>query len=221
LRLQTPLAGLTPPGLRTKARYMNLHTMIRWAVRILKYREKNNFEVLELGLGFDEPGLNNLALNIETQLKEQEVNWDEIETNRLLESLPNLITENQGEEHEHFDEKLVSILKALDLDNFIYLKEIILDAANIGRAKFDEIFGWTSEQSPAINLYSTLLQMIEFVEEKLKNKGFNRRTVASCRKQLKKLGHCELSQAFGHEVIKFLEQQVQKVTKGKTYLSPL
>lgn len=37
---QTSLACLTPPALRTKARYMNLHTMIRWAVRILKYREK-------------------------------------------------------------------------------------------------------------------------------------------------------------------------------------
>jgi len=37
------------------------------------------------------------------------------------------------------------------------LEEIILDNANIGRAKFEEIFGWTKEQSSAINLYSTLL----------------------------------------------------------------
>lgn len=34
---QTPLAFLTPPSLKTKARYMNLDTLVSWGVRALKY----------------------------------------------------------------------------------------------------------------------------------------------------------------------------------------
>jgi len=32
---------------------------------------------------------------------------------------------------------------------------MILEKADIGRAKFEEIFGWTEGQSSEINLYST------------------------------------------------------------------
>ena len=32
---QTELAFLVPPRLRSKARYMNLHSMLRWAVKVL------------------------------------------------------------------------------------------------------------------------------------------------------------------------------------------
>jgi hypothetical protein len=110
----------------------------------------------------------------------------------------------------------VEILEPKELD---ILEKIILDAADIGRAKFEEIFGWTGEQNSAINFYSTLLQMVEAVEEKLKNKGLNRRTVASCKKQIKKLGNCERSRAFGCDITKFLEQQLIQVPVGKTYLA--
>jgi hypothetical protein len=213
---QTMLTCLTPPQLRTKARYMNLHTMVRWAVRILKFREKNNFEGLGLGFGFDEPGFKNLVLNLETRFQEQEFNLEEAQINKLLECLPNLLTENHRYDRERFYEKLVSILEPIGIDG---LEEIILDAANFGQTKFEEIFGWTCEQSSAIHLYSILLQMVEFVEEKIKNHGLNRRTVASCRKQIKELSNCELSHAFGCEVIEFLEQQIQKVPLGKTYLA--
>jgi hypothetical protein len=174
---QTPLACLTPPALRTKARYMNLHTMTRWAVRILKYREKNNFEVLDLGFGFDEQGVNSLAPKIETESFD-----DEIETNRLIERLQELITENQGEDRDHFHDKLVEILEPKELDN---LEEIIFDAADIGRAKFEEIFGCLVPQNSAINLYSTLLQMVETCEPKLKTKGLNNRLLHRVENRLK------------------------------------
>ena len=36
---QTSLAFLNPPGLKTKARYMNLDTLVRWGVRALAYLE--------------------------------------------------------------------------------------------------------------------------------------------------------------------------------------
>jgi hypothetical protein len=45
---------------------MNLHTMRQRAVRILKYREKDNFEGLDLGFGFDEQGVENLAFKNKT-----------------------------------------------------------------------------------------------------------------------------------------------------------
>jgi hypothetical protein len=66
---------------------MNLHTMTRWALRILKYRENDNFEALDLGFSFSEQSLNNLALEIETQLDKQGISRDEIETNGLIERL--------------------------------------------------------------------------------------------------------------------------------------
>ncbi len=207
---QTPLACLTPPTLRTKARYMNLHMMTRWAVRILKYRENNNFEVLDLGFGLDEQGVNSLVEKIETK------SHDEIETNRLIEGLQELITENQGEDSEHFHDKLAEIFEPKELDNF---EEIIFDAADIGRAKFEEIFGCLVSQNSAINIYSTLLQMVETVEKKLKTKGLNRKTVASCKKQIKKLGNCELSKTFGCDITEFLEQQLIQVPFGSTYLA--
>lgn len=213
---QTPLSCLTPPTLRTKARYMNLHTMTRWAVRILKYRENDNFEALDLGFGFDEIGVNNLVPKIEIQLDEVGVSFDGIEINKLVKRLQELVTSNPGEDRDHFHDKLAKILEPKELDN---LEQIIFEAANIGRTKFEEIFGCLVPQSSAINLYSTLLQMVETVEEKLKTKGLNRRTVASCNKQIKKLGNCERSMAFGCEVTKFLEQQLIQVPKGKTYLA--
>ena len=219
---QTPLACLTPPQLRTKARYMNLHTMVRWAVRMLKYREKDNFEELELGFGFDEPGLENLALNLETWFQKQEFNLDEQQIiHNLIKYLPNFLMKNQSEDREHFYEKLILMKEPIEINNLEEdnFSEIILDAANIGQTKFEELFGWTYEQSSAIHLYSILLQMVEFIEEKLKNHGLNRRTVASCRKHIKKLSYSELSRAFGCEIIEFLEQQIQKVPLGKTYLA--
>jgi hypothetical protein len=128
-----------------------------------------------------------------------------------------LLIETQSEAQKHFYEKPISILEPIEIDDF---SEIILDAANVGQTKFEEIFGWIGEQSSAIQVSSILLQIVEFVEKKLKNYGLNRRTVASCRKQIKKLGNCELSHAFGHDVIEFLEPQIQKVPLGQTYLSP-
>lgn len=85
------------------------------------------------------------------------------------------MTKNQEEDREHFHEKLISILEPIEIDN---LEAIILDAAEIRRTSFSEIFGWTIKQSSAINLSSTLLQIVEFVEEKIKNKGLNRSLVS-------------------------------------------
>jgi hypothetical protein len=86
--------------------------------------------------------------------------------------LQELVTENQFDTSEHLHDKLVSILEPIEINN---LEEVIFNAANIGRTKFEEIFGWTGEQSSAINLYSTLLQMVETVEEKLKTKGLKQK----------------------------------------------
>jgi hypothetical protein len=213
---QTPLAGLTPPALRTKARYMNLQTMTRWAVRILKYREKDNFEVLDLGFGLDEHSVKSIIDEVEIKLNQPNVNSDEIEINGLVERLQELVPENPFDTSALFHDKLVEILEPINTDG---LEALVEEKADIGRAKFEEIFGWTSDQSSQINLYSTLLQMVEFVEKKLKTKGLNRRTVASCRKQIKRLGNCERSRAFGNDIMEFLEQQLTQVPKGKTYLA--
>jgi len=105
---------------------MNLHTMTKGVVRILNYREKNNFEGLDLSFGFDEPGLNNLALNLKTSFQEQDINLDERKTHQLMERLPNWITENQEEDREPFYEKLVSILEPIEIDKIDNLEEIPL-----------------------------------------------------------------------------------------------
>ena len=97
---------------------MNLHIMVRWAVRILKYRDKHNFEGLGLGFGFDEPGLKNLALNLETRFQEQEFNLDELYINQLFEYLSKLLIETQSEAQKHFYEKPISILEPIEIDDF-------------------------------------------------------------------------------------------------------
>lgn len=188
--------------------------MTRWAVRILKYREKDNFEVLDLGFGFDEQGVNSLVEKIESQFDAPGFNLDDIEKSSLIERFRGLIL--KGENSADFHDKLVQILEPKEL---ALLEEIILDNANIGRAKFEEIFGWTKQQISAINLYSTLLQMVETCESILKTKGLNRRTVASCKKQLKKLGNCERSKAFASDITEFIDQQLIQVPFGTTYLA--
>ena len=95
---QTPLAYLTPPARRTQARYMNLHTMIRWAVRMLKYKYRDNFEVLGMGFGLDEQRALVLEQRIETELAQLEPNQiEEIEIHCLVERLRGLVTENPRE----------------------------------------------------------------------------------------------------------------------------
>jgi hypothetical protein len=190
--------------------------MTRWAVRILKYREKDNFEVLDLGFGLDEHSVRSLVDEIEIKLNKPNVNNDEIEINGLVERLQELVPENPEKNSALFHDKLVEILEAKELDD---IEALIMEKADIGRAKFEEIFGWTIDSSSQINFFSRLLQMVEFVETELKTKGLNRRTVAKCRKQVKRLGNCERSRAFGNDITAFLEQQLTQVPKGKTYLA--
>jgi hypothetical protein len=64
----------------------------------------------------------------------------------------------------------MSILEPIKTD-IKDLEEVIFEVADLGRAKFEEILGWTCEQNSAINLSSTGLKMVETVEEKLKTKG--------------------------------------------------
>jgi hypothetical protein len=90
--------------------------MVRWAVRILKYREKNDFDELGLGFGFDEPGLKNLVLNLETWFKEQEFNLDEQQIiHRLIEYLPNLLMENQSEDQKHLGASILKRQRSLSI----------------------------------------------------------------------------------------------------------
>lgn len=191
---QTALACLTPPARRTQARYMNLHTMTRWAIRMLKYKSRENFEVLGMGFGLDEQRALALEHKIETELAQLESNQiEEIEIHCLVERLRGLVTENPEQTCSQFREKLVKILKP---DEQKHLEQIILKGADIGRAKFENTFGWLEEQNTAISLYSTLLQMVEAVEIEIKTKGLNRKSVASSQKSLIALGQCELEPSF-------------------------
>ena len=194
--------------------------MIRWAIRMLRYKSINNFEVLGLGFELDEQRLLNIEQRIEYELVQLKPNHiEEIEINCLIGHLQELINEKPQENYSQFQRRLMQIMKPCMKPSVQkWLEKIILETADIGHAKFEETFGWLTEQNAAINLYSTLLQMVEVVESEIKTKGLNRQSVDRAQNYLIILGQCGRSKAFANDVMEFLEQQVARVPLGQNYL---
>jgi len=197
---QTELSCLRPPTQRSKARFMNLRQLTRWAIRILDYEQNGNFKELGLGYQLDKAQVSEFAsaLNKSGVISKLEV-----------------LVEKEDDE-EHFRDKLGKLLDDSVLKEWA---EKIVTKANQGQQKFEERFGWLKEQTDEINQYSIFLELVQMVESELKRNGLSHASVSVCRKHLDVNNQSDRTKKFSQDIMEFLTEQVKLVPHGQSYLA--
>lgn len=150
---QTELLFLMPPCQRTKSRYFNLDSLMNWADKVLKYKEKQDFSLIDKRHEIDRVALVDLLFILDKE---------------KIKSLYSLPVKNYNSREE-----LNSVLcqyygEAMSTEE----KEIILRVADKGRRRFQDKLDWLTDYQDSLSVWTHILAMTRNVESQVKKEGF-------------------------------------------------
>jgi len=156
---QTELSFLSPPSSRTKSRYFNLDKLINWGNKVLLYEEKQDFSWINESYIIDAEMASELVFTLKTK------------TLTHLLSLPEKTFVNREELELTLSKKLALEISSEEIQS-------ILQAAELGRRRFLDKFGWLKEYQESLSMWTQMLEMTRLLETKLKTEGLNQQSLA-------------------------------------------
>lgn len=149
---QTELNFLKPPTQRTKARYHHIAPRIEWAQKVLDYRGRSDFHLIDARYCIG----GNLLRSIKLPHR---IKW-------LLKPLKDIVFKDVTE----FDR---AVITAVNKDFYQLHQDELRHLASIGRQRFDEKFGWLGEYENDLKKYQQMVDVIEASEIQLKHNGLH------------------------------------------------
>ncbi len=196
--LQTNLGFLAPPVQKTKARYLNLSSLIRWSKNILNYEAKGNFNLIDPSCLLDQNTLMSLIP-------------EEFMTEELLS-----IADKTYDNSEDF---LAAIEDKIDPERRVDIQEILLNSVDIGQQRFNEYFSGIHEFSNKIEEYVEFINVIHLVEKQVKNKGLSNQSVNEFKENLNTLKvKGVMSNQLTQSIIEYLKNEGKEIPEGQNWL---
>jgi hypothetical protein len=195
------LSFLAPPAQRSKARYLNLEPLIEWAQRVLHYSQQGDFSGITPGHQLDKEAF---CILIGHQL----------ETPILLQlaALERKTYDNQAQ----LSQQLRRVLRP---EHFQHYRLTICQAADLGRRRFEEKFGWLLERQAELHQYDELLSLVQRANQQLKQQGLNRQSHLQFARDTQQIELSQSGQVFRTEVINYIRQQGSRLGETQTLLA--
>jgi hypothetical protein len=149
---QTELNFLKPPTQRTKARYHHIAPRIEWALKMLDYRDRGDFHLIDARYCLG----GNLLRSIKLPHR---IKW-------LLKFVKETIFNDVTE----FDRAMST---TINKDIYQRHQRELRHLASIGRQRFDEKFGWLGGYESDLKKYQQMVDVIEASEIQLKHEGLH------------------------------------------------
>lgn len=198
---QTELSFLLPPGQRSQARFLNVHRLVDWARRLLGWQARGDFSPIDTAHAMDAQTYHAVFRAL-----------TEPQTRRLVFEVP----WREFADARAFGEALGV---ALGAEVFARHREPMLEAADLGRRRYEDKLGWLEAYREEIEIYAELVRIIHAVEKQLKTKGLH----AGSREVFERLTEAwslsPRAERFRQRVLEYLMREGVKIPPGQTLLA--
>ena len=196
---QTELNCIKPPAQRNKSRFHNIDTHVKWAEDVLGYQGGGDFSTLGTQFIMDAKTFRVAwkMLDAKSRTVLCRMPWTTYETK---EEFVHAFITHLGDE---FSERNI---------------ELICQAADEGKRRFEEYFGWVVGYQADIALYSQFIEIVKVAEKQVKGQGLNRESKILFEQSMMGKVFLPGAQHFKKNVIDYLSEECGHIPKGQTLL---
>lgn len=197
---QTALYFLSPPKQRTKARYLNIESHIRWAQQLLHYQDQADFSAINSHYQVDQTAL---------RLLQSQLDPDTL--THLTKLDPKTYPDRYSFCHH--------LSQQLGADRWTEYEAVVCHAADLGRRYFVEKLGWVSSYRSALPTYLQLSNLVNTATQQLKQHGLSHSSPDFFVKQTASLSLSPRLQHFRNYILAYLRSHVAPLSPDQTLLA--
>ncbi|EGJ33239.1 hypothetical protein LYNGBM3L_39820 [Moorena producens 3L] len=197
---QSRLSFLRPPAQRSKARYFNIDTLLKWAKLVLAYQKQQDFSRVNPGYCLDSSALKTLSEQLTT------------EVNAALKPLK----QKPFPDQKAFIEALKGCLSEAV---FCDVGSLICQTADLGRRYFEEKLGWVSDYQEALEPFNQMLFLVRTLQYQLKHQGFNQHSKTDFIKQTADLTLSKRLEDFLAKLIAYIDHETTALPPNQPLLA--
>jgi hypothetical protein len=197
---QTPLYFLSPPKQRTKARYLNIESHLRWAQQLFRYQDQADFSAINPGYQLDKTALKLL----QTQLDPD-----------TLTHLTHLNLKTFPDRHSFCHH----LSRQLGTDRWAEYEAALCHAADLGRRSFEEKLGWLSAYRSTLPTYAQLSTLVNTLAQQLKQQGLSRSSPDLFVEQTASFSLSPRLQRFRNLILAYLRSHIAPLSSDQTLLA--
>ena len=196
---QTELNCIKPPAQRKKSRFHNIDTHVKWAENVLGYGGGGDFSALGTRFIMD--------------AKTYCIAWKmlDAQSRRALCRMP-------WTTYETKEEFIHTIITHLGDECSERNVELICQAADEGKRRFEEYLGWVVGYRADIALYSQFIEIANAAEKQVKDRGLNRESKILFEESMMDKVFLPRAQLFKKKVVDYLSEEGGRIPKGQTLL---
>jgi len=196
---QTELYFLASPKQRRKARYLNVDTHVHWAQQVLHYQAQEDFSEISSVFTLDSKTFSSLAQELD---------------DKTLSQLGPMV----GQEYPDKQSFTTSLGQHIEPEVLAQKGADICQAADVGRRRFHQKFGWLVEYKNDVCLYAQMVDIVHTVEKQVKQEGLNQTSKAVFEARTKERPLQPRAQRFKEQVVEYLAQEGNKIPQSQTLL---
>lgn len=196
---QTELLFFMPPCQRTKSRYFNLDSLIYWTDKVLKYKKKQDFSLIDKRQEIDRVNLVDLLLILD-QEKIKSLSFLPVKNYSSQEKLNSAL-------YQHFGETISE-----------EEKESILRVADKGRRRFQDKLDWLLDYQDSLPVWATILAMTRSLEAQIKHQGLTQTSLSQWDKLFPQSSLPENLIPIYQKIQRYLLEQTSTIPEGEIFL---
>lgn len=189
---QTELFFLKPNNQRTKSRWLNIDILINWAQSILAYELKGDFSQIS----------EHYSINAQAILA-----FEKILPNSLSLSLTVLLNKVYLTPFSFYR----AIIKVIGLDELKMYRRELLEAASIGRQRFQEKLGWISDYKKEITIYSQMMNIVQIASEQIKHEGLHEYSIDYFKDSTNSLVLTSMTHSLKDKIIDYMSNELEHI----------
>jgi len=194
---QTPLAYLLPPNQRSKARYMNINSLVTWAIHTINYIERSDFSLLKKGFSLDDESCSVV---------------EKVIGKSVAEPLRNAHFPTQAAFIQHLEAQI-------GVEKTHKHKSLLLYHADVGRKYIMKYFSWMMDFKPQIAQYAELNALVITAEKIVKKEGLSQMSADTFKEKTKAFPLISAQAVtLKNNVEGFLIEESEKIKEGETKL---
>ncbi len=196
---QTELYFLIPPAQRTKGRWLNVDSYVKWARNILIYEALGDFSLISTAFVID-------GKTIEAVI------------GRL--SYPEFSKLFYMDWREFPDKKSFAdaVIAQIGQETYDRIETEICEVADVGQRRFDEKLGWVMQFEEDIESYAQIVEISHTVQEQVKTQGLHRGSASVFEQHAKEMDLLPRPQHVKEQVDNYLSAEGEKVCEGELLL---
>jgi hypothetical protein len=196
---QTELNCIKPPVQRTKSRYHNIDTHVKWAEAMFRYQARNDYSTFGTGFIMDATTF--------------DFTW-QILVPQSRSMLPQVPWKRYPTKQAFIDQIITHLGDKLSEQNI----EQICKVADEGQRRFEEYFDWIAEYKNDIALYSQFIEIVNVAEKQIKNEGLNCKSKMMFEESIAGKVFLPRAKCFKDSVVDYLLEEGGQIPKGQVLL---